>query len=422
MELDLSYPFHVEIKDYNNEIETLSLKLFKLRKINLSSHPYINDQSFYHLFKNCKYLKEAIILNSHQITVAGVTSALRERPTLTSLSLSPSNAYTDKVYVTSRFIDSLVSFKGLTCLHFSGWHIPNKVLSSIAMESLPLKRLVLRDCTGYTYSGIFCLLSKCQRLQHLGLQNANFLNDHHVAEMSLFLAHLVSIDLSSCLMLTESALFALNRNCPSLCEIIVESSHVADSISSMNCVVNPRLKYVNLADNVGLKNEKIIMLASVFPNLHLLDLSACISISEEGIGQVLRTCWDIRELNLTGCPNVKSLGIYFEVPKLEVLNLTRTIVDNAALYMISESCRGLLQLSLENCENITNKGVRQVVINCTQLREINLHRCSQVHYNIVRPMVRCRPSLRKIAVPPGFPLSDRIREVFSPHGCLLLEY
>jgi hypothetical protein len=91
-------------------------------------------------------------------------------------------------------------------------------------------------------------------------------------------------------MLTEWALFALT--CCGL--------YFFDELC-----VNPQLKYVNLADNVCLKNEKIIMLASIFPNLHLLDLSVCLSICEEGIGQDLRTCCNIRELNLTGCPNIR---------------------------------------------------------------------------------------------------------------------
>ncbi|PNY01690.1 F-box/LRR-repeat protein [Trifolium pratense] len=422
-ELDLSHPSTIRMHDYNNllnGIETLSVSLVKLRKINLSSHPYINDQLLYHLFKNCKHLKEAIMLSSYQLTVAGITSALSQRPTLTSLSLSPFSSYIDKLSVTSHFIDSLVGFKGLTCLHLWRWHVPDNLLSSIAMESPPLRRLVLQSCTGYTYSGLFNLLSKCRRLLHLGIRNANFLCDHHVAELSsLFLAHLVSIDLSSCLMLTESSLIALNRNCPSLAKIIMEFSHVLYSNSSMDSVVNPQLKYLSLAHNFCLENHNIIKLASIFSNLHLLDLSACISISEEGIGQLLSRCCNIRELNLADCPNVKSLGINFEVPKLEVLNLTMTIVDDEALCVISKRCPGLLQLLLTNCKNITDNGVMQVVKNCTQLREINLQLCHQVHAKVIDSMVFLRPSLRKITAPPDFPLSDKYRKHFLRHGCLL---
>ncbi|RHN51293.1 putative leucine-rich repeat domain, L domain-containing protein [Medicago truncatula] len=63
-------------------------------------------------------------------------------------------------------------------------------------------------------------------------------------------------------------------------------------------------------------------------------------------------------------------GINFAVLKLEVLNLSNTKVDNETLYMISKNCSGLLRLLLENCNNVTEKGVKHVVENCTQLREL----------------------------------------------------
>jgi len=50
------------------------------------------------------------------------------------------------------------------------------------------------------------------------------------------------------------------------------------------------------------------------------------------------------------------------------------------------------------------KGVKHVVNNCTQLREINLRGCDKVpmNANTVALMVFSRPSLRKITVPPSF--------------------
>lgn len=82
----------------------------------------------------------------------------------------------------------------------------------------------------------------------------------------------------------------------------------------------------------------------------------------------------------------------FVVPKLEVLNLSNTRVDDETLYAISKNCPGLLQLLLELCNDVTEKGVKHVVENCTQLKEIYLV---------------------------DFHISDRIRELFSRRGFLL---
>jgi F-box/leucine-rich repeat protein 2/20 len=117
------------------------------------------------------------------------------------------------------------------------------------------------------------------------------------------------------------------------------------------------------------------MFASNFPNLQLLDLKSCKNISEEGIiGQVLRRCFKIKHLNLAYCSRVKILRMDFGVSKLEVLNVSNTRVDDEALYVISKNCCGLLQSLLENCSDVTGKGVMNMVENFKQLREISLRK------------------------------------------------
>jgi hypothetical protein len=81
----------------------------------------------------------------------------------------------------------------------------------------------------------------------------------------------------------------------------------------------------------------------------------------------------------------------FAAPKLEVLNLSNTTtVDDETLYVISKSCRGLLQLYLQGCCCVTEKGVKYVVENCTQLKEINLKGCDKVHADVVESMLSSR--------------------------------
>jgi hypothetical protein len=89
-----------------------------------------------------------------------------------------------------------------------------------------------------------------------------------------------------------------------------------------------------------------------------------------------------------------------EVPKLEVLNLSHTKFDDEALYTISKSFCGILKLSLRNCNDVTKKGVKHAVENCTQLRKISLYGCQKVHADVVSSMVSSRPLLRKITTPP----------------------
>ncbi|XP_058728774.1 F-box/LRR-repeat protein 3-like [Vicia villosa] len=418
-ELDFSKPKQFKFdKTAFFPAEALSLALPKLRKVNLSHNSSISNKLLFHLFKNCKLLQEVTVINCWRITLSDIAAGLHERPTLSSLSFIAS--YFDRL--TTSFIDSLVSLKGLTSLDLFYSRISDELLSSIAMEGLPLARLGLRYCGGYSYTGIFSLLSKCSCIQHLNLQRTYFLNNQHVAELSLFLGDLISINFSHCNKLTESALFALVRNCPSLIEINMEGTSIGkesvrNSNSSMDCIVNSQLKSLYLAHCEELRDETIIRFSSIFSNLQLLDLNSCQLISDEGIGQVFSRFCNIRHLNLANCSRVKLLvGMNFELPNLEVLNLSYTTVDDKTLYAITKGCRGLLQFDLENCGNITQKGVKDVLENCTQLREINLRRCYNVHGDVCS-MLLSSLSLRKIIAPPHFRFTRGTMKLFSHHGC-----
>ncbi|CAJ2656370.1 unnamed protein product [Trifolium pratense] len=426
-ELDLSNPGefanHVNFLD---GLDALSLALFKLRKINLSGHCYVNDSSLLHLCKNCEFLEQVMMMNCSLLTHHGIAYAIRERrQTLRSLSIRW-RSYGSNDIISSHFVDSLANLKGLTSLDLSSSRISDKLLTSIAMRGLPLRKLVLQNCTGYSYVGIFSLLSKCQGIQHLDLQNADFMTDHRDAKVSSLLGDLVSINLNKCRKLTNSALSALVSNCPLLSDIKMEHTSIGKNVAKnsnylMNFVLNPpRLKSFYMAHNSWLKDESLIIFSSILTNLQLLDLSDCDCISEQGICQVLKTCCKIRNLNLAKCNVTRLLGLNFEVSNLEVLNLSDTNVVDETLYAISKNCRGLLQIILEGCLLVTMKGVKHVVENCTQLREINLRDCDKVHLNAnsVSLMVFSRPSLRKITAPPNFHLGEK-KKLLSHQLCIV---
>jgi len=155
----------------------------------------------------------------------------------------------------------------------------------------------------------------------------------------------------------------------------------------------------------SINRTDLFLIADCFPNLQLLDLSHCKDVSEEGIVHVLMICCNIRHLNLTCCSRLKLRTLNFEVPKLEVLDLSFTRVDDKSLYWISKSCSGLLQLSLKFCEGVTEKGVKHVVEKCTQLRDIDLKYCDEVLIS------RC------LAARYQFNLKER--RLLSRQGCLV---
>ena len=195
-----------------------------------------------------------------------------------------------------------------------------------------------------------------------------------------------------------------------------------NSNSLMDFVASPqlKLKYLHMSSNFWLRNEHFKMFSSIFPNLQLLDLSLCYYISIEGICEVLKRCCTIRHLNLTCYFGVKLCQMNFEAPKLEVLNLSQIGVDEDALYVISKSCPNLLQLDLEHCRYVTDKGLKHVVGNCTQLRELNLRYCCDVHRDVLASLILSRPSLWKLTTPYRYYFNDQEMERLSRQGCTCL--
>ena len=284
---------------------------------------------------------------------------------LTSLSIS--NQHTFPADGLRAFSKNITTLASLDC---SNMFLYNNDLLLVAdcfpmLKELNLGHPLVNNQTNFI-NGIHSMLSKWRCIQHLDLRCTYFLNDQHVAELSLFLRDLVSVNLSDCWMLTELAFYPLVRNCPSLGEIKMEYTTIWKE-SVENSSVYPQLKSLYLGRNLWLSDKNIVILASLFPNLQLLDLNTCNKISE-GICQVLRRCCKIIHLNLAHCSRVKLLGMNFVVPQLEGLNLSDTMVDDETLYVISKNCCGLLELLVKDCYHVTKKGVQHVVENCTQLR------------------------------------------------------
>ncbi|XP_062089944.1 F-box/LRR-repeat protein 3 [Humulus lupulus] len=397
-------------------ILTLSLKLKGLRKLNLSGNHFITDRSLVHLSTNCVQLREIIIHFCDFITPYGIALMIRGCAYLSSLSVFG----TRLCVVDSAFTDSLVSAKALCSVDLTGFVILDEMLYSMAEAHMPLKKLILSCCSGFTLHGIKHLLSKHQFLQYLDVKEANFLTDESMFQLTKFLRNLTYINLCMCTELTDSTFFRLIENCPVLNEINMVSTKVGAKKLSTSHVSNT-LKSLYLGQNFSLRNESIKEFASAIRNLQLLDLSSCLSITEEGILEVSKRCTELRYLDMSYCRGVKTFLMDFELSKLEVLCARGLRINDDGLALVGSKCRQLLQLDLTGCFNVTDKGVKEVVKNCRALREINLKQCYKVNIDVVPWMVFSRPGLRRIVPPCGFIPSERQRNLYLRHGCFVCE-
>ncbi|OMO52900.1 Leucine-rich repeat, cysteine-containing subtype [Corchorus capsularis] len=429
--VDISYPDHGCDLSPNGSLDSrgfsglvtdygilgLASRLRRLRKIDLSGNPFITDQALVSLTLNCLFLSEIGIRDCDFITQNGIALAMRKNGNLKSVSMNGIGIPS----IDACFKDSFAYARGLCDLDLSNSFISDEFLYLLAEACLPLNKLVLSRCYCFTFDGISVLLSKYHSLTHLDLEGANFLNDESMIESTKFLGNLTFINLSLCSKLTNSTFFSLIRNCPLLSIINMERTNLGLEEFPTEIVVNPRVRSLYLAWNNSLNDECLERVAHVCPNLEMLDVTYCSGITEKGILGILKSCWQIRCLEINRCEGIKNLEIDFELPKLEVLEVEGLGIDDEALTSIGKRCSRLLHLNLEGCPNVTSRGVEGVVGSCKLLKEINLRWCNNLSADIAAWMVFSRPSLRKITLPCGSVPSVSQRTFFLRHGCLLCQ-
>lgn len=430
-ELDISYPTNNYDPDFgrytdilppscegnvtDSGIEALWSNLRNLRKLAISGNEFVTDRSLVALSLNCLFLREIQVFECSLITHKGVQFMLRNSPALSVLQLS-------EIYIppaSSLCVDSLLLGRALSTLDFYASTIPDDYLCAIAKARIPLKRFTLSDCSRFTFSGISSLLCTYQSLEYLSLINVRFLTDRLMSDLSQYLHSLAAIKLHLCYQLTSSTFFTLAKSCPSLHDIEMGTTSIGQGDCLMEIVNNPEIKSLILERNSYLSDECLKKIASISPNLELLDVCSCPGISGGGIAEILKSCVKIKHLRINECRGIKDLGTGVGLNKLEILDAARSGLNDAGLLTIGKRCFGLLKLDLADCEAVATRGVEEVVRNCERLREINLDRCCNVNALMSDWMVFARPSLKKI-VPPIYDVTtENQRKLLLRHGCLV---
>ncbi|KAK9130510.1 hypothetical protein Sjap_010997 [Stephania japonica] len=424
-QLDISYPENdLDLPRIVSDdgVEVLASKLRSLRRINISGNHFISDRSLVNLSKGCEFLAEIAALDCSFLSQSGFFSAIRNCRNLASLSMNANWIIQSGISNPSIAVDSsLFQGRALQDLDFWQMVVSDELLLSIKEANLPLKKLGLRYCQGFTFNGIQSLLIVYQQsLNHLDLEGNAFLSNQTMIALSQYLHELSLISLNFCYNLSSSMFFALVENCPFLKEIQMEST----SIGKDGCITdsinkNSSVEILGLARNKYLSDATLVKIGSVCPKLKYLNLSHCYVITKEGIDQIGKCCPEMIELKLNGCSGLSGIGIGFPFRKLEAFDAAWLRISDGGLAAIGGNCNGLLKLNLEGCSGVTEQGVKVLVEKCKNLRELNLNRCCGVKNDVLAWLVFAGLSLRKIVPPNHSSVSEPQRNLFVRHGCIV---
>lgn len=116
-----------------------------------------------------------------------------------------------------------------------------------------------------------------------------------------------------------------------------------------------------------------------FYRLKALDISRCIQVNDDTFTLILKSGYQVVELSMEECKHVSEKG-FFEIarnlPQLAILNVARTHVSDAALIDIATRCPFLRELNVTRCPSISDKGILQAVKVAVGLQKLNVEGCN----------------------------------------------
>src|SRR6202034_4523332 len=107
-------------------------------------------------------------------------------------------------------------------------------------------------------------------------------------------------------------------------------------------------------------------------------LTRCGQIGDEDIQLILQASDKLIILSLEECRGITDAGFY-QIPKYNPrftsLNLAITAISDQPLIELANQCSDLTTLDLTRCENITEKGVFELIRAARRLRELIIKDC-----------------------------------------------
>ncbi|KAF7153231.1 hypothetical protein RHSIM_Rhsim01G0030800 [Rhododendron simsii] len=245
-----------------------------------------------------------------------------------------------------------------------------KIVVKVAKARPPLKKLKLVGLGGQypiTHGAVKLFFQTCLlTLKELTLRGWPLT---HISDFTRYFSNLTSIDLDGCYGLTGDTFYILMKSCP-LVEILTmahTTRQEIDTFSQDYLHKNYSMRHLNISKNMWLTDTTLENYGQVCPNLQFLSVNGCLRLTDLGIGEVLKRCPAITQLNIDGLTQVSSvLRRYSDnsVVNLKTLNAHGTRINDEGLAMIGNRCRNLQYLDIGLCEEVTDKGVMEVVTNC----------------------------------------------------------
>lgn len=180
-----------------------------------------------------------------------------------------------------------------------------------------------------------------------------------------------------------------------------------------------------------LSNSILRVLSYTSPNLHLLDISYCPGIDDEGISTVAEFCPNLRHLIAKSCPCITDVSIESVAKHCKLLQSLNVCgcelpkpagnITDVAVETIAENCLDLQLLNVKWCQSVTDKGIAALATNCIKLSHLNICGCLGISDVSVKVIATYCDDLRSLEIAECLRITrSSINDIVQ--NCTKLEY
>lgn len=183
-----------------------------------------------------------------------------------------------------------------------------------------------------------------------------------------------------CIQLTGHGLRTLSDHCPNV-EVLSLKDCRSLSTASIGCFLQTatQLRVLDLSGVDSVKNSTLLTISQL-SQLEKLNFAWCRNITGHGLQAVGQGCPKLRHLKLNGCPmldepTMAALGQHLSHLTHLCLAFCTSLNDTALLAFLQTSCAPLSHLNLTSCARLSDSSLRHIAQHCTQLTHLELAGC-----------------------------------------------
>lgn len=223
-------------------------------------------------------------------------------------------------------------------------------------------------------------------LTQYAIDTGEMVTNATVQELCVVQPNIDYLDLTSCGLVTDVALWTIARHCKGIKHLILSGCDKITNVGlrslSIRCSELETLDFTNcrLLDDIGLST-----IACGCWKLEKLLLVNCSGITDTGLGKVVQACSRLKTLDLHGCTRVGEFGdhaltaIGASCSQLVYLDLSGCRhVHNDGLTALARGCELLETVHLSGCDGVTGAGILQVCKHMTHLKALSMTGCKML--------------------------------------------